>query len=183
MGMPLPSHTYWTADFVRDLPDDGNRYELVHGELLVTPAPRPRHQRVQSRLFAALHQYLLAEPVGEVWSSPADISWSPDTLLQPDLFVVPLGEAEAERWSEVGSLLLVIEILSPGTARQDRFQKRRRYQETGVPLYWIVDADACQVEVWTPTDLFPAIERDRLRWIPAGARTECAIELEGIFRR
>jgi len=168
MGMPIPLHSYWTADLVRELPDDGNRYELVRGELLVTPAPRPRHQRVHSRLLAALHRYLEVEPVGEVWSSPADISWGPDTLVQPDLFVVPPGEAAAERWAEVRHLLLVVEILSPGTARQDRFQKRRRYQEAGVPVYWIVDVEERMVEVWTPADLFPAIEHQRLRWRPEG---------------
>ncbi len=181
MGMPMPSHTYWTADLVRDLPEDGNRYELVRGELMMTPAPRRRHQDVLRELVVALAGYLRTEPVGQLYFSPADISWGPDTLLQPDLFVVPAAEAGGEQWSEIRHLLLVAEILSPGTARQDRFQKRRRYQEAGVPLYWIVDPDGHTVEIWTPSDLFPAIERERLRWQPEGAGSECVIELGVLF--
>ena len=83
-------------------------------------------------------------------------------LVQPDVFVVPTEQARALDWSAVHDLLLVAEVLSPSTPRHDRFTKRRRYQEAGVPLYWIVDGDGRQVEVWTPGDAFPRIERDRL---------------------
>src|SRR5437867_13130325 len=72
MGMVAP--VYYTADMVRALPDDGNRYEVVYGELLVTPAPRLWHQKVASRLETALAVYLEGEPVGEVLHAPADIS-------------------------------------------------------------------------------------------------------------
>lgn len=173
MGMASPA--FYTAEMVRALPDDGNRYETVHGELLVTPAPRPPHQVVLSRLFLRLGRYLEENPIGVVLSSPADISWSPDTLVQPDLFVVPPDEAEAADWAEVQSLLLVIEILSPSTARHDRFTKRRAYQEAGVPLYWIVDIDNRAVEVWTPDATFPTVERDQLEWQPASGQ---ALELD-----
>src|SRR5881398_1100629 len=91
MGMAAP--TYWTAEMVRQLPDDGNRYEVVYGELLVTPAPRFDHQLLVSRLFLPLGNYLAHEPVGIVLTSPADISWGRDVLVQPDLFVVPFAEA------------------------------------------------------------------------------------------
>src|SRR5205809_2668433 len=85
MGMAAP--IYWTAEMVRQLPDDGNRYEVVYGELLVTPAPRLSHQLLVSRLFHALAEYLAREPVGIVLTSPADISWGrDDVLVQPDLF-------------------------------------------------------------------------------------------------
>src|SRR5207244_5580187 len=87
MGMVAP--IYYTADMVRAMPDDGNRYEVVYGELLVTPAPRPWHQVVVQRLIVALAGYLEREPLGLVLSSPADISWGPDVLVQPDVFVVP----------------------------------------------------------------------------------------------
>ena len=114
---------------------------------------------------------------GRVWSSPADLSWGPDILLQPDLFVVPAHLIHASVWTEIHDLLLVIEILSPGTERQDRFQKRRCYQEAGVPRYWIVDPDARQVEVWTPDARFPAVEREVLGWQPAGAETPFTLDL------
>jgi len=180
MGMAAP--TYWTAEMVRQLPDDGNRYEVVYGELLVTPAPRFDHQLLVSRLFLPLGNYLTHEPVGIVLTSPADISWGRDVLVQPDLFVVPFAEAQTRDWSRLRSLLLVIEVLSPSTTRADRFTKRRRYQEAGVPLYWVVDGTEQHVEVWTPDAAFPAIERERLVWRPRGAATPFMLELAELFR-
>ena len=180
MGMAAP--IYYTADMVRALPEDGNRYEVVYGELLVTPAPRPWHEVVQRRLISALDNYLREHPVGEVLGSRADISWGPDVLLSPDVFVVPLEQARTLDWSRMRDLLLVAEILSPSSARHDRFLKRHRYQEAGVPLYWIVDADERQVEVWTPADSFPAFEEKRLVWEPAGAGEPFTVELSDLFR-
>ena len=180
MGMAAP--TYWTAEMVRQLPDDGNRYEVVYGELLVTPAPRFDHQLLVSRLFLPLGNYLTHEPVGIVLTSPAYISWGRDVLVQPDLFVVPFAEAQTRDWSRLRSLLLVIEVLSPSTTRADRFTKRRRYQEAGVPLYWVVDGTEQHVEVWTPDAAFPAIERERLVWRPRGAATPFMLELAELFR-
>jgi Uma2 family endonuclease len=180
--MVMAAPTYWTAEMVRALPEDGNRYEVVYGELLVTPAPRPWHEVIQTRLILALGRYLEREPVGVVLGSRADISWTPDTLVQPDIFVVPLGEARTLDWTQYRSLTLVAEVLSPSSLRADRFIKRRRYQEAGVPLYWIVDGDARQVEVWTPDARFPTLERERLVWEPAGARQPLVLELEELFR-
>ena len=180
MGMAAP--TYFTADMVRALPDDGQRYEVVHGELLVTPAPRLWHQEIERRLVITLSAYLEREPLGLVVHSPADISFAPDTLVQPDVFVVPLDQARTLQWAEITRLLLVVEVLSPASLRADRFTKRRWYQEAGVPLYWVVDADAHAVEVWTPDARFPTVERARLVWRPAGATTPFALELVELFR-
>jgi Uma2 family endonuclease len=72
MGMVVP--TYYSADMVRALPDDGRRYEVVHGELLVTPAPRAWHQEIVKRLLVRLDAYLSCQAVGHVLASPADIS-------------------------------------------------------------------------------------------------------------
>lgn len=179
MGMPAP--LYYTADMVRALPDDGNRYELVYGELLVSPSPRLWHQALVGRLFLALGNYLRSHPVGLVMMSPADISWASDVLVQPDVFVAPLAQVRTLDWTAVQDLLLVVEVLSPSTARNDRFTKRRRYQEAGVALYWIVDGEARQVEVWTPTESFPRIERERLVWEPAGAGEPFSLELAELF--
>jgi len=180
MGMAAP--LYYTADMVRAMPDDGNRYEVVYGELLVTPAPRPWHQVVVQRLSLALGNYLGREPLGLVLSSPADISWGPDVLVQPDVFVVPTDEARTLTWSRMRTLLLVAEVLSPSSIKGDRFLKRLRYREAGVPLYWVVDADELTVEVWTPADDFPAIERERLQWRPAAAVQPLTLRLEELFR-
>jgi Uma2 family endonuclease len=179
MGMAV---TYYTADLVRALPDDGRRYEVVHGELLVTPAPRAWHQEIVTRLLVALRAYLDRHPAGHVLPSPADISWSDDTLVQPDVFVVPLEEARTLDWRRMQTLLLAVEVLSASTARADRFTKRRLYQERGVPAYWIVDPDRRCVEVWTPEAIFPAVESEAVTWQPPGSDEALTIRLEELFR-
>ena len=180
MGMAAP--VYYTADMVRAMPDDGNRYEVVYGELLVTPAPRAWHQVLVHRLSVAIELYLRTEPVGIVLTAPADISWGRDVLVQPDVFVVLPEEARTLTWSRMQTLLLVAEVLSPSTARGDRMLKRLRYRDAGVPLYWLVDGDERSVEVWTPADDFPAIEHDRLVWQATGARMPFTLTLEELFR-
>src|SRR5262245_31010768 len=124
--MAMAAPIYYTADMVRALPDDGNRYEVVYGELLVTPAPRLWHQVLVKRLGVALELYLRRHPVGELLHAPADISWGTDVLVQPDVFVVDQDEARTLDWSRMRTLLLVAEVLSPSTAKGDRFLKRLR---------------------------------------------------------
>ena len=183
MGMAAP--LYHTAEMVRDLIDETRhwpRYETVHGELLVTPAPRPWHQIATTRLAMALSQYLDSEKVGVVFMSPADISWGPDSLVQPDVFVVPLEEARTLAWPKIRTLLFAAEILSPSSVRADRFTKRRLYQEVGIPLYWVIDADARTAEVWTPSDEFPRVETERLVWTPAGVSRPFEVTLSDLLR-
>ncbi len=179
MAAPL----YYTADMVRALPDDGNSYEVVHGELLVSPSPRPWHEEVGGRLYETVRAYLRANPVGHAYGSRSDLSWGlTDVLVSPDLFVVPLEEARRLDWLTLRTVLLAAEVLSPSSSRADRFTKRRLYQERGVPLYWIIDPDAHTVEVWHPEDDLPRIERERLEWQPAGAVTAFTLELAELFR-
>jgi len=180
MGMVAP--VYYTVDMVRALPDDGNRYEVVHGELLVTPAPRPWHEELVARLFEALRDYLRREPVGHAFGSRADITWGRHVGVEPDVFVVPLDQARTLDWGQMRDLLLVAEVLSPLSARADRFTKRRLYQERRIPVYWVVDGDELLVEVWTPDAELPVIERQRLVWLPAGAAHPFTLELRELFR-
>lgn len=183
MGMAA-SH-FHTADMVRALIDETRhwpRYETVHGELLVTSAPRPWHQEVVFRLARALIGYVEREaPDAHVFLSPADISWGPDTLVQPDVFVVPLAAARTLDWAHMRTLLLAAEVLSPSSVRADRFTKRRLYQEQGIPLYWAIDADERMAEVWTPDDRFPRPERDALVWTPPGATAPFSLALEALL--
>ncbi len=180
MGMAAP--IYYTADMVRALPDDGNRYEVVHGELLVTPAPRPWHEEIVGRLFEALREYLRHEPVGHAFGSHSDISWGRYVRVEPDVFVVPIDQARSLEWSLMRDLLLVAEVLSPSSGRGDRFTKRRLYQERRVPVYWIVDGDEGLVEVWTPDIEFPVVERERVTWRPPGAGRAFVLDLRELFR-
>ena len=179
--MPLAPE-YFTAELVRAIPDDGNRYELVWGELLVTPAPRGTHQRIVGRLFRALADACDARGGLEAMLSPADISWGADTLVQPDVFVVPKNEAVTGDWSRIRSLVLVAEVLSPATARLDRFQKRKLYQQHGVPILWLVDAERRLIEVWTPSATFPTVETEHVTWRPPGKGSPLVIPIAELFR-
>jgi Uma2 family endonuclease len=93
-----------------------------------------------------------------------------------------MDEARLLDWKQVKRLLLVAEVLSPSSARADRFTKRLEYQRQGIPLYWIVDGDAKRVEIWTPDAEAPYIERDRLDWCPAGAQIPFSLPLADLFR-
>lgn len=181
MGMAHAA-TDWTAAMVRVLPDDGQRHECVDGELLVTPAPSWMHQRAVFALAKRLDAYVVRQRVGEVVLSPADVELDVHTLVQPDLFVVPLVEGRRLRdWAEIGGrLLLVVEVLSPSTARADRQIKRRRYQRAGIPEYWIVDLDARLVERWRPEDERPEVLADALVWQPADGAA-LTIDLPALF--
>ncbi len=173
----------WTRDEVLALPDDGNRYELVDGELLVSPSPRARHQFAVSALYDRLKPYCRTHRLGTVVFSPADLDFKSGQLLQPDLFVIatPDGRPFAE-WPDAGIPVLVVEVLSPGTARYDRVTKRRRYQRSGVATYWIVDTDARLVEVWGPADDSPLIIDEQLAWQPDPAVGPLQIDLAEVFR-
>lgn len=181
MAMAQPI-THWTADMVRALPDDGNRYEVVDGELLVSPGPSWQHQAASRALFRILDRYLGGGAVGEVVYAPTDVVFADDRMVEPDLFVLPLVDGRVPRsWEEVRRLLLAVEIVSPSTARADRQVKRRLYQREGVPEYWIVDVDARLVERWRPDDERPEILTDRLEWRPDPARPALEIELPAWF--
>lgn len=181
--MRMQARQYYTAEMVRNLPDDGNRYETVYGELLVSPSPRPRHQIVGARLFVALSNYLEENPGALALYSPADLSFGrDDVLVQPDIFVLRPEDASFKAWDTVGRLLLAIEILSPSTARHDRFTKRRLYQELGADEYWIVDPDGGAVEVWTPEAHFPRVETASVSWVAPGSRTPLVLDLASLLR-
>jgi Uma2 family endonuclease len=180
MSMPR-TQTDWTAERVRALPDDGKRYEVMDGELLVTPSPRLLHQRALGELLLRLAQYVRAAGIGEVFFSPSDVEFDSRTMVQPDLFVVSLNEGRPLRdWSEIQRLLLAVEILSPSTARYDRLTKRRVYQRQGVE-YWIIDIDARVVERWRPGDERPEILAERLEWQLQDRQVPWVLELEDYF--
>ena len=89
--------TGWTAEMVRALPDDGKRYEVLDGELYVSPSPSLRHQRAVGELFSVLRRYLTETGIGEAMMSPADVEFSPRRMLQPDVFAFPMFEGRMPR--------------------------------------------------------------------------------------
>lgn len=174
MGMAQTARE-WTAQAVQELPDDGNRYEVVDGELLMTPAPAVPHQQVARELILDIGIYLREVRAGELLPAPSDVIMDPKTLVQPDVFV--------RRRDNTDILLLAIEVLSPSSARADRVIKRRRYQRAGIPEYWIVDIDARAIERWRPGDERPEILTDELVWSPEGATHPLTINLPELFDR
>ncbi len=178
--MPLAPE-YFTADMVRALPSDGQRHEVVLGELLVTPAPGWQHQRIVGRLFRLLAGACDNLGTLEAMIAPADVSWGDDTLVQPDVFVVPKELAIAGETARAPALVLVAEVLSPSTARQDRFPKRALYQRQGVTTIWLVDPEQRLVEVWTPEASRPRVEREHVVWRTAEAGDLVSIDLRRLF--
>jgi Uma2 family endonuclease len=184
MAMPATMDRGWTVEMVRAIPDDNNRYQVVDGELFVTPSPSWRHGDVVVELALMLAKYLSENAVGHLKVSPQDVELDYRTLVEPDLFVVPLVSGKKPRvWEDVRELLLVIEVLSPSTARLDRRVKRERYQREGVPEYWIVDVDARLVERWRPGDERPEVISGTIEWKPLAASTPLVIDLNDLFAR
>ena len=182
MGMPdLASN--WIREQVLALPEDGRRYELVDGELLVSPSPRGPHQRGVMELFRLVDPYVRAHRLGYTMCSPADLDFRSGQLLQPDLFVGGMVDGrEPVEWADYGIPILVAEVLSPSTARFDRISKRRRYQRSGVPVYWIVDLDGRLVEVWHAGESSPSIVDDALEWKPDHVEIPLFIDPPAYFR-
>lgn len=183
MGMPLLQQVEWTAAQAIALPWDGNRYEVLDGELFVTPAPTWRHQSAIEELFPVVKAYVAERGLGWAKLSPADIVFTERRLVQPDMFVVPARAAGAPGgWAEVKSLLLAVEVLSPSTARADRHRKRLIYQDQGVPEYWIIDPAARLVERWLPADTRPEQIVDTLVWQPDPSVPALRVDLPAYFR-
>ncbi len=182
MGMATVSQD-WTIERWRELPADGNRYELVDGQLLVTPSPAFPHQRAVFELARLIADYVDGADIGLTMIAPADVEYDDRTVVQPDLFVAPLVNGRKPRsYAEFGPLLLVVEILSPGSARADRVTKLRLYQRERVAEYWIVDLDARLVERWRPEDNRPELLTERLEWQPIPESVALVIDLPEFFQ-
>ena len=135
--MPLPWGAVLTEDDLATMPDDGHRYELLDGALLVTPAPNINHQRCVGALFALLRS---ARQAGHtVFVAPLDVRLSRVTVLEPDVLVARPADLTPARLE--GPPLLAVEVLSPSTRRIDLGSKRMAYEAAGVPAYWLVDPE------------------------------------------
>ena len=165
-----PAVREWTyAEFAR-LPDDGNRYEVIAGEVYVTPPPETPHQVASGRFFIELSIFASRQhTLGEVLYAPVAVLFGEGDYMEPDIvFLLNEHKHYRTRRGIEGPPDLIIEILSPGTARQDRGVKRERYAHYGVPEYWIADPDRRRVEVYRLQEdaARPRVVTDRLRWQP-----------------
>jgi Uma2 family endonuclease len=134
------------------LPDDGNRYELIDGELFVAPSSFEIHQRIQMRLSRKLDEFADQQDLGRVYTAPFDVylplpQATGDTRVQPDILFVSKARSHiVHRWVR-GAPDLVVEILSDATARADQYEKRDAYRASGVQEYWVVDPNRQNVTV------------------------------------
>ena len=173
----------WTEDDLATLPDDGNRYEIIDGVLFVTPSPTWTHGDAILSLVRKLDPYLVKIGAGHLKVAPQDVRFDKRTVVEPDLFVVPLVNGRPPRtWADVGRLLLAIEVISPSSARPDRVAKRALYQRQGVPEYWVVDVDAGVIDRWRPGDERAEILTDRIEWQPSPEHPALSIDLVAYFR-
>ena len=146
--MVIAERRYTVADLERLRVGSRLRYELVEGEVLVSPSPSINHQRVSRRLMVDFDRTLSSLGIGEVFAAPLDINLGIDTVGQPDLVVVLADRAEIlDQGAGVGVPSVVVEILSPSSRRTDAVTKRAAYVRAGVPEYWLVDAEECLVVV------------------------------------
>jgi Uma2 family endonuclease len=138
-----------TYDDYCDLPNDRNRYEILDGELSVTPAPGTKHQRISGHLYLTLASHVLANGLGDLYAAPTDLILAPTTVVQPDLIFIDNDRhgSVTERAIE-GPPTLVIEILSITTRRTDRQTKAQLYAKHEIPHYWIIDPDQQTVEAY-----------------------------------
>lgn len=142
-------HVVLTYEDYCQLPNDGRRYEILDGELAVTPAPTPSHQEVLGNLFRLLDDHVRPRRPGKVYVAPIDVILARTSVVQPDLVFV-----RAERLSLVsargieGPPDLVVEVLTPTTEAQDRGPKLQLCARYGVPHYWLADPDARRLEAY-----------------------------------
>ena len=157
----------WTLDELHRLPDDGNKYELVFGELFVTPAPTEQHETILARLSAVLVPYVTAHSLGAVFHPRAIVRFE-DSEVEPDLFVRALRSKTRRDWDAAPAPLLVVEVLSPTTRRRDLVNKRELYLEVGVAEYWVIDPEQRVVRIIQPGQVDLLVD-DQFTWAPSSA--------------
>jgi Uma2 family endonuclease len=137
------------ADDIWDTPEDGNRYEVIDGELYVTPPPLELHQKGLGNLYGYIWQYVHNRRLGTVYAAPFGVVLDDENGVQPDIVYVSLERQSlvVERGLE-GAPDLVVEILSRSTRARDRGVKMKRYAAAGIPHYWIVDPRTRSLEAY-----------------------------------
>ena|SRR5947207_887665 len=146
--VPGPRQGQWTYEDYAALPNDGRRYEVMNGVLIMAPVPTPEHQSVSMLLLVHLFQYSQAIGLGKILAAPLDVELAPKKVIQPDILVVlnaNLHKIAEKRF--IGAPDLVVEIASPGMEIYDRLSKYESYEQAGVSEYWIVNPGDKSVEV------------------------------------
>ena len=146
--VPGPSQGNWTYNHYAALPNDGQRYEIVDGVLLMAPSPGRSHQDAVLWIAHYLQIHVRLAGLGRVYIAPFDVVLAPGVVVQPDVMVILNDESDKITPSRiVGAPSLVVEVSSPATIGYDRREKQNAYARTGVREYWIVHPGEQTVEV------------------------------------
>ena len=170
----------WTLSELHGLPEDGNKYELIHGELFVTPAPTFNHETVGARLTRLLDRYVEENNLGFVYHPRAVVRVGKHSEVEPDLMVRQPPHSRNQAWEDAPTPILVVEIESPTTRRRDRLYKRNFYAEVGIPEYWIVDSDDRTIHV-VRLGHDDSVATETLTWHPDGAQLPLEFRLDDVF--
>lgn len=168
----------FTVDMLDDFPDDGNRYELLEGFLLVSPFPSLEHQVIASRLAT-----MLSNAVGKAAHTLAFgvIQLGDNTQLLPDILVVPSSYHADTEWRDIREWWLAVEVMSPFSRIYDREVKRAAYLALGVEEYWIVDPRTESIDIWKPGESTSTTVADVLEWRPRSLRRTVVVDLTKVF--
>jgi Uma2 family endonuclease len=178
MAMPVTVPRYTLRD-LESFPDDGSRYELLDGVLLVTPAPARLHQLVVSRIVRQLGGYLPAT-TADIFS-PGVLEVEPNVHLEPDILVVPAGAAGPEAaWTEIRSWWLAVEV-SGESKLYDRDHKTPAYLQLGVREVWRVDLRERRMFV-SVSDNVEQPQAEQVSWLPPGRQDPLVITIPDLFR-
>ena len=178
MGMAASKRKLWTLDEVHSLPDDGNKYELIHGELFVTPPPTDYHETIGARLTRLLDPFVAANGLGLVYHPRAVMRFE-GSEVEPDLMVRKAHPRPEKDWNKAPKPILIVEILSDYTRRRDQVQKKSLYLDAHVE-YWIVDPESRTITVVRPGEA-DRTERNAMSWTPRGISATLILGFSDIF--
>ena len=177
MRATVPRYTLQDLD---SFPDDGNRYELVDGILLVTPAPLPPHDWVVMRLIHLLNFHFGLDPAALV-SGNGVVEIAPNVHLEPDVLVMPARSSAPETWLEVRDWWLAVEVSGRGSRIYDRDHKRPAYLSAGVSEFWRIDLKDRCVYVSTPERPEERHEAGHLTWVPPAGPGPLVVDVPALF--
>lgn len=169
----------WTLDDLHRLPDDGNKYEVVRGELFVTPPPSTDHEDVIARLNRILVPYVEANGLGHVYLARSVVRFE-GSEVEPDVSVRESIRGFGNRWQDAPTPILTVEVLSGATRRRDPGPKRALYRDAGIAEYWIVDRERRSILV-IKADAADCLVTDEMVWVPERAARELRFTVAELF--
>ena len=139
----------WTYDqMVAELPETNRPVELWNGEIVMSPAPHPRHQEIVLNFAQRLKEFVTGGKLGRVYISPVDVVLTQRRVVQPDVLFIAKHRLEIVKDRVDGVPDLAMEVISETSWQRDRIEKKALYEQFGLPEYWIVDPDSETIEVF-----------------------------------